>query len=230
MSANRPAGGPATDDDGLTRQIREGLGRIEARIVAAGGTIGAPDGVAVVGVTKFHPASTCAASISLGLIDLGESFARELADKFDQVPGARWHFIGQLQTNKVRVVAGRVALYHSVDRDSLVAELARRDPGARILIQVDLAAGEGRGGCRPEAVEALVDLARESGLIVDGVMGVGPRAAAPVVGAAFARLRSICDAHGLAVCSMGMSEDLELAVAEGSTMVRVGTAIFGPRP
>lgn len=229
MNADRR---PRCDDDGpaLELRIRQGLDRIEARIAAAGGTTRGPGRVVVVGVTKFHPAATCAASVAMGLVDLGESFARELAEKAEQVEGARWHFIGQLQTNKVRLVAGRVSLYHSVDRASLIDELARRDPGARVLIQVDLAGIDGRGGCSPEVVNSMVDRARSAGLVVDGVMGVAPRASERVVAAAFAGLRTICDHEKLGVCSMGMSEDLELAVVEGSTMVRVGTAIFGPRP
>jgi pyridoxal phosphate enzyme (YggS family) len=211
-------------------RIRARRQAIEERIVGAGGSLEGPDRVVVVAVSKLHPASACVAAVAAGLVELGESYAAELVDKAEHVAGARWHFVGQLQTNKVRAVAGRVALYQSVDRPSLIREIARRDPGARVLVQVDLAGVDGRGGCAPGDAPALVETARAAGLLVDGVMGVAPQSDDVAVGAAFARLRSLRDAEHLAVCSMGMSGDLEIAVREGSTMVRVGAALFGARP
>ena len=214
----------------LVARIAANRDRIEARIVAAGGSVDGADRVVIVGVTKFHPPELCAAAVAAGLVDLGESYAKELVAKAAAVEGARWHFIGQLQTNKVRVVADVVALYQSVDRPSLVAELARRVPGARVLIEVELAEAEGRGGCAPNDAPRLIESARASGLDVAGVMGVAPQGSEQEVVLAFRRLRTICDDEQLEVCSMGMSADLELAVSEGSNMVRVGSAIFGPRP
>lgn len=214
----------------LVERIAANRDRIGARILAAGGSLEGPDRVVIVGVSKFHPPEMCAAAVAAGLVDLGESYAKELVEKDAAVDGARWHFIGQLQTNKVRTVADAVWLYQSVDRPSLIAELVRRAPGARVLIEVDLAETSGRGGCAPADAPGLVEAARTGGLEVLGVMGVAPLGSDSVVGAAFRRLRGICDAEQLEVCSMGMSGDLELAVGEGSNMVRVGTDIFGARP
>ncbi len=214
----------------LVAQIRQRRAEIDERIAAAGGMTSGRDRVVVVAVTKTHPAHVCTAAVAAGLADLGESYARELVDKSAVVEGATWHFIGQLQTNKVRLVAGHVALYQSVDRLSLVRELAVRDPGASVLIEIDLAETPGRGGCSADQASSLVDAAREAGLVVAGVMGVAPPADAAVVAASFRRLRSIRDAERLEICSAGMSDDFEIAVSEGSNMVRIGSAIFGPRP
>lgn len=201
---------------------------IDARIRRAGGS---PDAVTVVAVSKTHPAEAVRAAMLAGFTDFGESFAAELAAKAPAVDAAvTWHFVGQLQTNKVRVVAPHVSVYQSVDRPSLVAEIAKRAPGATVMVQVDLAGVAGRGGASFDDAPSVVDAARAAGLDVIGLMGVAPLADDRTVAASFRRLRSLCDAEGLRECSMGMSGDLEIAVAEGSTMVRVGTAIFGDRP
>jgi uncharacterized pyridoxal phosphate-containing UPF0001 family protein len=220
----------AVDADEVGR-IRERLGIIAGRIAAAGGAVG-PGGVQVVAVTKSRPAHVAAAAQAAGLTLLGESFAAELAAKacaFEHASiSADWHYIGQLQTNKVRVVAPYVALYQSVDRASLVNELAKRVPGASILIQINLAEIPGRGGCAASAAPALIELARSLGLNPLGCMGV----ASPDLRSAaqeFSRLRSIVDREGLEICSMGMSQDLEIAVSEGSNMVRIGSDLVGTR-
>lgn len=200
---------------------------IDDRIRRAGG---APDAVTVVAVSKTYPAAAVRAAALAGFGDVGESFAAELAAKAPQVhEPVRWHFVGQLQTNKVRVVAPHVDVYQSVDRPSLVAELAKRAPAATVLVQVNLAGDERRGGASWSDAPRIIDAARSAGLDVVGLMGVAPLADERTVAAAFGRLRSLCDDEGLAECSMGMSADLELAVAEGATMVRVGAAIFGDR-
>jgi pyridoxal phosphate enzyme (YggS family) len=213
---------------------------VEERIVRAGAR---PGTVRVVAVSKTYPASTVVAAQLAGFADFGESFAAEFAAKAARVaeldaklPATtvpqhrRWHFIGQLQTNKVRVVAPFADVYQSVDRSSLVGEIAKRAAGASVMIQVNLAGAEGRGGASWEDAPATIELARSSGLDVVGVMGVAPLAGEREVASSFRRLRALADAEGLAECSMGMSDDLEIAVAEGSTMVRVGSAIFGARP
>ena len=160
---------------------------------------------------------------------LGENRAQELLAKAGDVPGARWHFIGRLQTNKVRSVAEHVDLWESVDRVEVVDELAKRAAGARVLVQVNISDEPQKGGCRPEGTAALVERARAAGLEVAGLMGVAaagpPESARP----AFRRLVRLADELGLAERSIGMSGDLEVAVQEGSTMVRVGTALFGAR-
>jgi len=200
---------------------------IDQRLAAAGA---APGAVTVIAVSKTHPWQAAQAAVLAGFTDLGESYAAELADKAAQVTvPVTWHFIGQLQTNKVRVVAPHVAVYQSVDRPSLIAELSKRARGARVMIQVDLAGVAGRGGAAWDDAPGLIETARAAGLDVIGVMGVAPLADDRTVAASFRRLRALADAEGLPECSMGMSGDLELAVAEGSTMVRVGTAVFGSR-
>lgn len=184
--------------------------------------------VRVVAVTKGHPPEVAAAAVAAGFSDLGENYAQEMLAKVALVPGASWHFVGRLQSNKVRLLAGHVQLWQSIDRRSLIRELAKRDPGARVLIQVDLAGTEGRGGADRGDVGALVDLAREAGLVVAGLMGV----AAPQVDAAregFAWMSATAGELGLDEVSMGMSGDLELALEAGATMVRIGSALVGPR-
>ena len=180
-------------------------------------------------MTKGHPAEACRAAVEVGLAQLGENRAQELLAKAPDVPGARWHFVGRLQTNKVRALAPLVDLWESVDRVEVVEELARRVPGARILVQVNISEEPQKGGCRIADTAALVARARDAGLEVLGLMGVAaagpPESARP----AFRRLARLADELALPERSMGMTGDLEVAVQEGSTMVRVGTALFGAR-
>lgn len=206
--------------------VGERLAALRARIERAGGD---PDAVRVVGVTKGFDASAVTAAAEVGLVDLGESYAQEMATKVDAAgPGTRWHWVGRLQRNKVRQVAAHVDLWHSVDRPELGAEIARRAPGAAVLAQVNTSGEDTKGGCPPAAVAGLVADLRAEGLEVRGLMTValrGPDGAADC----FRALRSLADDLGLPERSMGMSDDLEAAVAEGATLVRVGTALFGPR-
>lgn len=195
--------------------------------------------VRVVCVTKGHPPEVAVAALAAGFTELGENYAQELRDKAGAVTAAalsagaeppRWHFIGQLQTNKVRLVADVVDTWHTVDRPSLVAELARRRPGARVLVQLDLAGLPGRGGCDPSTAPELVATARDAGLDVIGLMGVAPPGEPEAARPGFRLLAALADDLGLPERSMGMSGDLEVAVAEGATVVRVGSDLVGPRP
>jgi PLP dependent protein len=200
---------------------------LRRRIEAAGGD---PDAVRIVGVTKGFDTTAVEVAVGAGVLDLGESYAQEMVVKA-AAPAAdavRWHWVGRLQRNKVRQVADRVALWHSVDRAELGAEIARRAPGAQVLAQVNTSAEGTKGGCRPSEVAALVADLRAEGLDVRGLMtvaAVGPDRAR----ASFRVLRTLADDLSLPERSMGMSDDLEEAVAEGATLVRVGTALFGPR-
>jgi len=201
---------------------------VRRRIRTAGS---APNALTLVAVSKGQPVVALQAARAAGLDDLGESYAQELDDKVDEVgAGVRWHFIGNLQRNKVRLIAPFVHLWQSVDRLSLAGEIARRAPGAQILVQVNLTGAEQQGGCPPERTLAVVEGCRDLGLDVRGLMGIGPRGSDDEIRRAFARLRAEVDRLGLAECSMGMSGDLEAAVAEGATILRVGSALFGPRP
>jgi hypothetical protein len=189
--------------------------------------------VRLVAVTKGHPVEVAAAALAAGCVELGESYAQELVPKAAALAGAvtppRWNFIGQLQTNKVRQLVGVVELWHTVDRPSLAVELAKRQPGAQVLVQLDLAGIAGRGGCDPSTAPELVRRCTELGLDVRGLMGVGVPGTAEDARPGFRLLDRMAADLGLAERSMGMSGDLEVAVEEGSTIVRVGTALVGSR-
>lgn len=201
---------------------------VRDRIRRAGGTA-----VELVAVTKTFPVEAVLAVMAAGCGVIGESYAQEVVAKLGQLPAGvarpRVHFIGRLQTNKVRSLLGVVDVVETVDRVSLATELARRWPGGSVFVQVNTTDEAQKAGCRPEETAALVALARQVGLHVEGLMTIGP--AGPPEGArpAFRRLRALADELGLASCSMGMSDDLEVGVQEGATHVRVGRALFGPR-
>jgi pyridoxal phosphate enzyme (YggS family) len=207
--------------------IDDRLTRVRDRIVAAGGD---PERITVLAVTKGHPATVVEQAVASGLADLGESYAQELVAKAEAVQEpVRWHFIGGLQRNKVRSIAPFVHLWQSVDRHSLAAEIARRAPGAAVLVQVNVSGLEHQSGCAPAQVSSVVEGCTDLGLEVRGLMAIGPQGPDDVVRAAFRQVRDLADRFGLPERSMGMSGDLEAAVAEGSTMVRIGTDLFGPR-
>jgi hypothetical protein len=143
--------------------------------------------------------------------------------------GVVWHFLGAVQRNKVAELAPVVGLWQSVAREAEGARIARFSPGAQVLVQVETTGLPGRNGCPPAGVGELVARLADLGLDVRGLMTV----AAPGEGAAaesFGTLGRLADRLGLRERSMGMSDDLEAAVAAGSTMVRIGRALFGPRP
>jgi len=170
--------------------------------------------------------------VRMGLVDVGESYAQELVAKADQLTeglAVRWHFVGGLQRNKVRLLASHVHLWQSVDRLSLAGEIARHAPGAAVLVQVNVSGAEQQGGCPPERVAAVAEGCADLGLDVRGLMAIGPQGTDDVVRAAFATVRELADRLGVRERSMGMSADLEAAVAEGSTILRIGTDLFGPR-
>jgi PLP dependent protein len=205
--------------------VAERLGLVHARIADAGGT-----DVEVLAVTKGFGPEAVHAAVAAGLHRVGENYAQELLAKRDALSLAEVHFIGRMQSNKVRSLVDVVDVFESVDRRSLVDELARRRPGARVLIQVNATGEPGKGGCAPDHAADLVALASAAGLHVDGLMTVGPTSGGPdAARAGFRLVRRLVDDLGLRHCSMGMSDDLEVAVAEGSTQVRVGTGLFGER-
>ncbi len=208
------------------RQVADNVEHIRRRLERVGGT-----GVRLLPVTKGFGLDAVHAALEAGLSAIGESYAQELAEKAAAVGApVEWHFIGRLQRNKVRRIAGSVALWQSVDRRRLGEEIARHAPGAAVLVQVNVT-GEGqKGGCEPASTGALVRDLRDLGLDVRGLMAIGPVGAPEEARPGFRQLRALADDLELDERSMGMSGDLEVAVEEGSTMVRVGTALFGPRP
>lgn len=215
--------------------IVDRLEALSARIIGAGGDL---DRVKVIAVTKAFPPELTTRALQAGLVDLGENYAQELVAKVEwletqepaaELPGPRWHFIGGLQRNKVKLLAGRVHLWQSIDRASLVSEIAKRSPGDRILIQVNTTGEDQKAGCPPGETSELVGRAKDEGLTVAGLMTVGPTGGADPR-PCFRMLRDLAAESDVEELSMGMSADFETAVEEGSTMIRVGSALFGPRP
>ena len=215
--------------------IAERLAGIRARITAAGG---GPE-VRILAVTKAFGPEVVDLAVAAGCDAVGENYAQELIVKRDAIgrhPGLGVHFIGQLQTTKVRQLVGLVSVYETVDRTKLAREIAKRSPGAAVMIQVDTSSltgddAEGKGGCPMSDLEALVESVRAHGLDLRGLMTVGPTEGGPTAARpGFSAVRAAVDRLQLAECSMGMSDDLEVAVECGSTQVRVGTALFGSRP
>lgn len=215
--------------------VAERLAVLRARIAVAAGAGGRE--VAVVAVTKGFGADAVRAALGLGLTAVGENYAQEAVAKAadlaaDPVPGVApaWHFLGRLQRNKVRHLAPFVAVWESVDRAELVDEIAGRAPGAVVFVQANLSGEAQKGGAPLVEVPALVARARAAGLAVEGLMGVAPAGDPEVARPGFAALVALADRLDLPERSIGMSADLEVAVEEGATMVRVGTGLFGPRP
>ena len=194
--------------------------------------------VEVMLVTKGFGPEAVEVAGGLGVASIGENYAQELRSKAGALEALARRgrrpavaFIGRLQSNKVRLVADVVDVWASVDRRSLATEVAKRAPGAAILVQVNSTGEQHKGGCAPDDVAALVDAARDEGLVVRGLMTVGPTGRpAAEARPGFEMVRRLVDELSLTVCSMGMSADLEVAVAAGSTQVRLGTALLGPRP
>jgi pyridoxal phosphate enzyme (YggS family) len=216
---------PVSDADvpGRLGAVRERLGAAARR---AGRT--ASD-VRLVAVTKGVAPPAIRAVLQAGVTDLGESRAQELVAKANELAAEApaWHFVGRIQRNKVKALAPVVTLWQSVERAEVGAAIAERAPGARVLVEVNTAGDPAKGGCRPEEAGALVDALRTAGLAVEGLMTVP--AYGPDPRPAFAALRDLAGGLGLPELSMGMSDDFEVAVEEGATIVRIGRAIFGPR-
>jgi PLP dependent protein len=222
-------------------ELEANLATVRRTIVAACAEAGRePDEVTLVAITKTFGESDVRALAGLGVTDLGENREPELKVKAPatQDLDIQWHFVGQLQSNKSKSVARYADVVHSVDRDSLVAALAKAGRPLRCLVQVALSDDEGviapRGGVVPDGVLPLADaIADTPGLQLGGVMAVAPLGADPdrafdqLAGIA-ARLRTV---HPEATwISAGMSEDLAAAIRHGATHVRVGRALLGERP
>jgi pyridoxal phosphate enzyme (YggS family) len=205
------------------------LARVSARIAAAGRN---PDEVAIVAVTKGFGVEACREAMAAGMRLLGENRVQEALPKMEVVPGAQWHLIGHLQTNKVKQAVGRFALIQSVDSLHLAEAIARHDPKQAVLVEVNIAREPQKSGVAPE--QALELISQVSSLLdLQGLMGMGPSEGDPMP--AFNELRAMHDeaeqrvGRGLPILSMGMSGDFEAALAAGSTLLRLGQALFGPR-
>jgi pyridoxal phosphate enzyme (YggS family) len=216
--------------------VAAAITEVRARIATAARRAGRePDAVRLVAATKTVPAEQVAEAVALGVTDLGENRAQELLAKADTLAATApstqtdvcWHFLGRLQRNKVRSLAGKVTWWQSVDRKALGVAIARYAPGAEVLVEVNLADEPQKGGCAPTDAGRLADALRESGLRVEGLMAIPPEGDDPRRW--FAALRELGGDLGVHQLSMGMTDDYEVAVEEGATMVRIGRAIFGAR-
>lgn len=227
--------------------LKSRLDEVEGRIAAACARAGrSREEITLIAVSKTHPIEAIEALAELGVSDFGESYVQEWQEKAAELEDSvRWHFIGGLQSNKARFVAGEVALIHSVDRKSLVKALARRsDAPVAVLLQVNISGEESKGGVEPAELNAFyADVVARPELRVCGVMGMAPYADDPEEARPyFRRLRELFEglvtyarehaperAEDLCELSMGMSGDFEVAIEEGATLIRVGSALFGER-
>ena len=218
-------------DNQLGREeLLDRAGTLRQRISALGG-----DRVEIVAVTKGFGSWALRLAVECGFQSVGENYAQELKAKWtelneEQREAVDVHFIGGMQTNKVRQVAEIVKVWQTVDRMSLVQELSRRSPGSSVMVQVNLTENESQGGCHIAEAGQLISLATSAGLEVTGLMAIGPQGDAAHIRAAYRELVQLADDQGLHHRSIGMSNDLEIAIESGSTMVRIGTALFGDRP
>ena len=210
--------------------VRENLASVRERIERAGGN---PSEIAIVAVTKGFGPEICREAIDAGLKTLGENRVQEALQKMDAVASAEWHLIGHLQTNKVRLLAGRFALIQSVDSRRIAEALAAIDAAQAVLLEVNVARETQKTGVPLDSAARLIDEVAEM-LDLRGLMAMGPTNTDPTP--AFVELRKLREGaqqrlgKALPILSMGMSGDFEAAVKAGSTMLRLGQALFGPRP
>jgi pyridoxal phosphate enzyme (YggS family) len=226
--------------------VAENLARVNEAISEAAVKAGrGPASVLLVAVSKLKPAAMVREAIAAGQLDFGENYAQELRDKMREIadPRVRWHFIGHLQKNKVKYVAGRACEVHTVDSEEIARELgarAEKEGGRqRVMIEVNVGGEAAKSGVDPESAAGLVEAVRGiAGVELVGLMTMPPFAEDPAEERPYYRaLRELRDRlrvqlgdpAALPELSMGLSHDFREAIAEGATRVRVGTAIFGAR-
>ncbi len=223
--------------------LADRLRSVEARIAAAAEASGRdPRGIRLVAVSKTKPAEAIREAYAAGQRRFGENYAQELAVKAAELrdlEGLEWHFIGHLQSNKVRLIVGATSVIHTVDSARLAAEIGKRATGAglpprTVLVEVNVGGEPQKYGVTPGELEgALAAVEATPGLKLAGLMTIPPEGGSAVARRVFDTLATLRTLHGgearLPELSMGMSSDLEDAVAAGATLVRVGTAIFGER-
>ncbi len=227
----------------LRAMVADSLARVADQVAEAATAAGRdPSEVTLIAVSKAQDPEKLAAAAATGHVDFGENYVQEFRGKVERFAeaGLRWHFIGGLQTNKVKYLVGNVHAIHSVDRFKLGREIAKRSAASgfttRVLAQVNVGEELSKGGFEPdEAEERIGQLAELDGIALEGLMAVPPFLDPEEVRPYFVQLRELRDrlagslALPLPMLSMGMSGDFEAAIAEGATHVRVGTAIFGAR-
>jgi hypothetical protein len=210
--------------------VADNLRLVRERVERAGRN---PDDVTIVAVTKAFGPNVCRQALDAGLKNLGENRVQEALRKMDEVEGAQWHLIGHLQTNKVRVIAGRFVLLQSIDSRRVAEAVAAVDSAQPVLVEVNVAREKQKTGVDAAEAPALIDEVAEM-LDLQGLMAMGPASGDPTP--AFEELRRLREdaqhrlGRALPILSMGMSGDFEAAVKAGSTMLRLGQVLFGPRP
>jgi len=224
----------------MSHDFAAALNRVRERIELACARAGRdPGDVALIAVSKAHPEEAVRAAYAAGLRVFGENYAQALAHKataLEDLPDIRWRFIGHLQRNKIKLIERAKATVDTVDSVRLAEAISSRaaagDTTVELLLQVNVGGEAQKSGCTAQEVPALVEAVRAlPNVDLRGLMTVAPHyddpdEARPV----FAALRELAATHGLPELSMGMTHDLEAAVLEGATMLRIGTALFGPRP
>ncbi len=229
----RGAHGPPPGDRGLAgvtdpAAVAVRLADVRRRVEQAGGD---PDGIRIVAVTKGFDAEAVRAVRAAGIRDVGENYAQELLTKAPAAPeGTKWHFLGHIQRNKVGRIAGTVSVWHGVDRPEAAERVAAAAPGAEVMVQVNVLGDPKRSGCAASEVDDLVSYVRTLPLDLSGLMAVGPASPGDASRDCFRWLARRAGQLGLRELSMGMSDDFEMAVAEGATTIRLGRVLFGPRP
>ena len=218
--------------------VAERLARVQESVDAARARSHHRQAVQLVGVSKRQPLEKLREALTAGLLDFGENYAQELREKTEALPDTvRWHFIGPLQSNKVKLVAG-AHLVHSIDRPKLLDKLEAQGVPQAVLVQVNIAAEPQKAGIAPAELPALLDrFADLDHVRCRGLMLIPPQGDPEATRPHFAALRTLRDDLAktarpnvdLEQLSMGMSSDFEVAIEEGATLIRVGTAIFGPR-
>ena len=223
--------------------ITERLSQVQSRLRAAELAAGRePGSVRLIAVSKLHPAAAIREAYDAGQRDFGENYLQELGEKVEalaDLPGIVWHLIGNIQTNKAKLAARLAHVVHTVDDVSIAKELGKRvatlGRTLPVLVEVNVGGETQKHGATPsDLADVIAAVVAQPSLALRGLMTVPPHTDDPA-GARpfFSTLRTLRNAHGgaavLPELSMGMSDDLEAAVAEGATMVRIGTAIFGPR-
>ena len=211
---------------------------VRAEVAEACLRVGRPPGeVEILAVSKLQPLDALRAAYAAGVRALGENYAQELRDKaaaLADCPGIRWHAIGTLQTNKAKYVAKVAHVFHALDRPALAEELARRRTGAplEVFLEVNLGGEATKSGLQPDGIGPLLEAVRAlPQLVAVGLMCLPPFGGEPEASRPhFRTLRTLAGEHRLHGLSMGTSHDFAVAVEEGATVVRVGTALFGPRP
>lgn len=223
--------------------IKENLTAVKERIAAAAISCGRkPEDIKLVAVTKTYPPEAMNEAIRLGVTDVGENKPQEVRDKFEHVSPVKWHLIGHLQTNKVKYIIDRCSMIHSVDSARLMDEIERlavlHNRDIDILIQVNISGEESKSGIAPTELDGLLRHAAELTKVhVKGLMTIAPKSEAKDTEPHFRNMKKLFDETAakeyknvsMEELSMGMSGDFESAIKCGSTIVRIGSAIFGAR-